>query len=66
MAREVDLESAFRTFIVANRASAIPGALPVSLRLNKENRVVAKFAINGRIYEFLVFGNNVRQYLDDY
>jgi hypothetical protein len=57
MAQEIDLESVLRGHFRANPEKAVP----VTLRLNDEGRIVAQIGTVDDV-EFVVFGNNVRQY----
>ena len=58
MAQEIDLESVLRAYFAADSTK------PVELTtwVNNEGRVVAKVGTGANAPEFVVFGNNVRQY----
>lgn len=58
MTQEIDLESVLRSHLRA----APEEPLPVTVWLHNENRIVAKIGDAADAPEFLVFGNNVRQY----
>lgn len=57
MAQEIDLETVLREHFRA----APEKAVPVTMWLNNEGRIVAQIGAVDAV-EFVVFGNNVRQY----
>lgn len=57
MTQETDLETVLRGHFRANPEKAVP----VTMWLNNEGRIVAQIGAVGAV-EFVVFGNNVRQY----
>ena len=58
MAQEIDLESVLRAHLAADPATPVG----VTVRINDEGRVVAKVGTGEDAPEYVVFGNNVRQW----
>ncbi len=58
MTQEIDLESVLRAYFAANSTKPVE----LTMWVNNEGRVVAKVGTGVNAPEFVVFGNNVRQY----
>ena len=58
MAQEIDLESVLRAYFHADPEKPVG----LTMWINDEGRIVAKIGTGTDAPEYIVFGNNVRQY----